>query len=322
MRVVQKDSIAAASRQYTTIQAAVNNCATMVGLSATKRCLVKIMVGTWDVTTPVVTKPYVDIEGSGDGTIIRSALPVDVDLESGVAPAQATFIVAANSNVRISNLRVENNAPSAPGVALLVLGTARLDGVSAVATTGGAAEGFPISAGIAVTGTSAQGVELTGVTAGAVSTGAFNRARGIFVTGGVGGVVIARTKATATGPVQAMGVAVQGQDGTTTTVEIRDCVLDSTVSGAGYASALEVWSGATAAVAGSKIVAHDSPEGDCFGVYGDAQITASEVRTYGCLTGFAAGNAKIVSSLIQGPVKPLARVTNCGDEDFDPIPNQ
>jgi hypothetical protein len=323
MRVVQKDCVASSSRQYTTIQPAIDNCAKMAGLSATKRCLVKVMHGTWDVTTPVVVKPYVDIEGSGDGTVIRSTLAVDVDINEGNVPSQATLITPPNTATRISNLRVENDAAAAPGVALLVRGATQVENVTAAATTGGVVEGFYNSAGIVVMGAAAQGVVLKNVTASAVSTGAYNRAWGVFVINGPS-VSLAQSKATAAGPFQAIGVAVQALGTTPTTIEIRDCVVDASVSGVGYVAALEQWGdNGGVKVRGSKLLAHDSPSGECYGANGGlVEIMSSEVRKFGCLSGAAMTNMKIAASLIQGGIQQTPTVTNCWDENFAPIPNQ
>jgi hypothetical protein len=95
--------VAASGGNYTDPAAAMADYSTWC---KTTPCLLKIMPGTYTVTSPVVMAPYIDIEGSGEKTTkITSAIC------TGSVPNEATLAGTSNSEMRF--LTIENTCSTA-----------------------------------------------------------------------------------------------------------------------------------------------------------------------------------------------------------------
>lgn len=96
--------------------------------SATNPWLVKVEPGIYDVgTTPLTMKPYVDIEGSGEGTTTL------LGITSGSSPGTGTVVGSSNAELRFLTVQ---SAGANVHVAVFTSGSVRLTHVTATATGG------------------------------------------------------------------------------------------------------------------------------------------------------------------------------------------
>jgi len=159
--------------------------------SASNPCLLKIMPGSYTVTSAVVMQPYIDIEGSGEKvTLITGSLG-----NSGPSPATAIIRGADNAELRLLTVR---NTPGGGNWVVAILNSSASPAITHVTaeTTGGGDS-------IAIYNTSSSPV-MTHVTASAAASATVTT-RGVYNTG-YSSPTMTDVSASATGGADSYGV--------------------------------------------------------------------------------------------------------------------
>ncbi len=112
--------VATSGGDYSNPATAMSNYGSWCGTpSDTNPCLLKIMPGVYNVgSSPVVMRPYIDIEGSGEkttkitGAISSSALPPTAGLVKGVTNAELRFLTVENAGTGSLTVAILNSTAS------------------------------------------------------------------------------------------------------------------------------------------------------------------------------------------------------------------
>lgn len=332
MRIVQLDTPNTNNpRMYVgsnAIQSAIDNCATMPNLSATNRCLVKIMPGVYSVATAITMKAYVDVEGSGDDSLVTSAIAIDRDdalwaTGSGIGPGNGTIIVPAviTDAVTIRNAKIANTS-NAGGVAILAKGKLRLENVTARASgnTGSstekdycavAAEGS--SADVLIQGGSYSVENASSYSGHAVGVGAFRLGRLSVV-----GATIAAVGSDWCAAVASLGSQMSPPGAA---VEVRASSLSSTPTSGGEVVQCDSGPEGYLRVLGSRLeVKGTSPSAGVL----DGNIFISNSELHGnWISPYNNRGGLIGASMVDTVIDDVnTKLVNCWDTSFNPIANQ
>lgn len=319
VRIVQKSNTDANGRIYGTIQSAINS---ITNASATNPYLVKVMPGIYDLGTgSIQMKEYVDVEGSGpENTVITSANSNSVINDCAIG----TVVMANNTSIR--NVKVVNRAPDLGGDGLVVAALvfndveAKAEGVSVFTGSDTAPGGRNI--GICTSGDSAH------ANLNHVNVESHNYQGDSEALAHMGGkITLANSKAHA---FQTSGdsVHVINNHGTPDmgTVIVTNSTLEGT--SAGYVYGIQADRQFVAYVSNTVIALHGGVQNYPFngfwpGLYMEnVKITTDSAIGYGTV-----GTDEIIrisASLLPGDTSGLAgaKLVNCYDENYNPIPNQ
>lgn len=324
VRLVQKTTVNA--RTFTKIQPAIDDCVAKLGtkLKSTNRCVIRVAPGTW--SGALTMRSFVDVEGSGDDTIITSAAPLGVAIYGPGPFAAATVKMAADSELR--NLKVRNTSPTG-GIAVLFDNVAgRLSSVTAEASNACAADSGATcdSAAVMAQGSSAS-ASLAGVRARVTNTNAVNPKGDNVAIGSVRGgkVQVLDSSAVASGGSDEKAFMCM-DDGAGNPANGVLALND--VTGEIVRSGRVLWSGdATCAVTVRNAVLRvtgcspDAPAAVAASVSGPATFTGSELVD--CACGFEGEGMRISASLVDQSAGTCtygaARIVGCWDQEFEAI---
>lgn len=324
VRIVQKDS--ANARTFTTVKAALDSLA---GCSAAKRCLVKVMPGTYAIPAGgLVLKQYVDIEGSGAGlTVISGSVAAGRSLW-GDLPADQGAVVRMAANSWLRDLTVRNTSAQG-GIAIFFNGMANAGAERINAETLGA-NGTAASFGYDYHAVHVQGaganVTLDGVAAKnqmSYTAPATLYGENVVIGNWGGTLVVKNSRATATNGVYNVGI-VSSSNGTLT---LQGSVIE--VGGeTGQARGI-MDNGQAAEISAStvKVTCSTTSDAGCGGIYGisttvvrHANVTVSDVggRTNDSVLH---GAGSIAASGLIGPdIANTWTIVNCWNESWAPLP--
>jgi hypothetical protein len=314
---------------YTTIAAAMAAIPTSgtTAPSATNRYLIKILPGKYVVTSPITMRAYVDIEGSGEASEINSAIAIDVDDAlwgdaTGFGPGNGTVVVPATISgstgaVTVRNVKV-TNTNNAGGVAILAKGMLNLEHVTA------SASGSPTAllkdyCGVAAEGASAAVTIQGGFFSGINNTATNPHGHNVGVGAMRGGhLTVVGADMQAKGGDWTAAVGSLGQ-ATPSVVDVRDSTLTATPTAAG-GNVIDCNNGTNVIriIASKLTLAAIGVDSKVLGGGGDISVMGSML--YG--VGGAVSEGRIGACMIDTPIDPYAKVVNCWDKNFDPIPNQ
>jgi hypothetical protein len=290
------------------IQAAIDDCALMSGLSVTNRCVVKVRPGVYTLASPLQMRSFVDVDGSGvEDTLVTSSLQLDRWVDQG--PAYATVKMAANS--KLSNLKVTNTNARA-GLAILISAPANavtLEHVAVEAKGAGDASLDLGYCGVGIYGGSAANVAMKDITvdvswSSAVDDSRTTRAFGIDT--GDAKVRLDRAQIGAHGSRSPVAVNCYPVNGGYMLIYDSD-LEGSTVTGGSGTAAGVLSSGWATALLRTRTRAFGSPAGTCVALqgselyWGEAQV--GEWDGSDCLN-------KVVLSTANGPAQPASAVAS------------
>jgi hypothetical protein len=343
MRIAQKDTSNTSNpRAFVgdgSVQAAINDCALMTGLSDSNRCLVKVMPGTYTLTTPLQMHQYVDVDGSGaTDTTITSAIRLDA-WRADPPPSEATLVMAGNS--KLSNLRVQNNNPQAGLAVVFPNGTdsAMIENVTVNASGQGDPTlnlGYvgiwiganPYSPHAELGGNIVlKNVNVTSTWSSAVDDTHSTKSYGIF--SGDSWVLVQNSNIVAKGSGQAYGIYGELQNN-------GFYIYDSYTEGSSLTGGTGTAAGAMAGSGGvhlikSKAYAYGSPNGTCHAFNGGALLWSEALVGWAdgsdCLNkathtnnGFPCMSTS--STLTGGAAYTTCGLSSCWDGNLTAIPNQ